>query len=200
MGNIEIKDFILQQDEFLTPEECQEFIDIYHRFTGHSMVFSRQESENASHVMKADTAQDIFADKPCFDILSVGNSLEIVKQTMQKFWETFNVYSDKYFDSMDNDQLASIHFKIQKTEPQEGYHVWHFENASPNISDRVCAWMIYFNDVEDGGETEFLYQQTRVKPKAGKLVIWPAYFTHLHRGNPPLSGTKYAATGWITYS
>ena len=58
--------------------------------------------------------------------------------------------------------------------------------------------MIYLNDVEDGGETEFLYQRKRVKPVRNRAVIWPGSYTHLHRGNPPLSGTKYVLTGWMT--
>ena len=55
--------------------------------------------------------------------------------------------------------------------------------------------MVYLNDVEEDGETEFLYQELKLKPKKGRVVIWPGSFTHLHRGNPPRS-TKYIATGW----
>ena len=58
--------------------------------------------------------------------------------------------------------------------------------------------MIYLNDVEEGGETEFLYQKIRIKPKSNMGLIWPGGFTHTHRGNPPLSGTKYILTGWIS--
>ena len=65
--------------------------------------------------------------------------------------------------------------------------------------NRIMAWMIYLNDVEDGGETEFLYQSMRVKPKQGTLVLWPAHFTHMHRGNPPLSGEKYIMTSWLEF-
>ena len=52
------------------------------------------------------------------------------------------------------------------------------------------------NDVEEGGETEFLHQHVRFTPKRGTVVFWPAAFTHQHRGNPPLKGTKYILTGW----
>ena len=64
--------------------------------------------------------------------------------------------------------------------------------------NRSLAWMIYLYDVEEGGETEFLYQQLKIKPKRNTFVIWSGSFTHLHRGNPPISGTKYILTGWFT--
>ena len=59
--------------------------------------------------------------------------------------------------------------------------------------------MVYINDVEEGGETEWLYQQLKIKPKRNTCVIWPGAFTHLHRGNPPMSD-KYIATGWYVSS
>jgi len=60
--------------------------------------------------------------------------------------------------------------------------------------------MLYLNDVEEGGETEFLYQKMRVKPTKGTILIWPADWTHTHRGNPPLSGDKYIYTGWMEHT
>jgi hypothetical protein len=65
--------------------------------------------------------------------------------------------------------------------------------------ERLLAWSLYLNDVDEGGETEFLYQSMRIKPKMGTFVLWPAFFTHTHRGNPPLSGLKYIATGWVEF-
>ena len=59
--------------------------------------------------------------------------------------------------------------------------------------------MVYLNDVDDGGETEFYYQQRALKPKAGQLVIAPAYFTHTHRGLVPRSNDKYILTSWILH-
>ena len=91
-------------------------------------------------------------------------------------------------------------FKVQQTKPSEGYHVWHSEfDPSPINCNRWGVWALYLNDVEEGGETEFLYQSVRVKPKTGTVCLFPAYYTHTHRGNPPLKGTKYIITGWLTY-
>ena len=54
----------------------------------------------------------------------------------------------------------------------------------------------YLNDDFEAGETEFLHQHLRVTPKEGSVLIFPAGFTHIHRGNPPIGGTKYLLTTW----
>ena len=85
---------------------------------------------------------------------------------------------------------------LQKTKPTEGYHDRHSESNNIACANRTLVWSVYFNDLEDSGETEFLYQKKKVKPKAGRVLIFPGSFTHLHRGNPPYE-TKYIATGWL---
>lgn len=100
-----------------------------------------------------------------------------------------------YYPYLSTFNFVSSAALLQVTEPRGGgYHIFHAENVDWNVNDRVLAWMVYLNDVEDG-ETEFLYQGIKIRPKTGRVVIWPGSFTHLHRGNPP-SNTKYVVTGW----
>lgn len=112
---------------------------------------------------------------------------QVVHQCTVQYLENFPVYQET---------LKSYHIKLQRTLPGEGYHVWHSESSSTIFKTRDLVWAVFLNDVLDGGETEFLYQHRRVVPEQGTVVIWPASFTHTHRGNPPLSGVKYIATGW----
>ena len=86
-----------------------------------------------------------------------------------------------------------------------GYHHWHSEHY-PHPTDpaqrtlhRVLLWLIYLNDVEQGGETDFLYQQASIKPKQGSLVLAPCGFTHTHRGGIPVSNDKYVLASWVMY-
>ncbi len=116
--------------------------------------------------------------------------------------EVIESWQIKYpiIDSGQYQGLYNAQMKMQKTRPGEGYHNWHFEGGSTAYDrNSILAWMVYLNDVEEGGETEFLYQGVRVPPVKGRLIVWPAGFTHVHRGNPPLKETKYAITGWINY-
>ena len=91
---------------------------------------------------------------------------------------------------------TSNDFKIHRVQPTGGYHIWHHEHGyvSPY---RILAWMIILEAPEEGGETEFLHQSLRIDPKVGQVTIWPAFFTHKHRGNPPLKGQKTYVTGWF---
>ena len=90
-------------------------------------------------------------------------------------------------------------FNIQKYNPGEGYHALHCENAGGSDIMRVMAWMIYLNTVTDKGGTYFSSYNRTIKPKEGRLVIWPAYFTHYHRGVVSKTQTKYIATGWYSF-
>ena len=91
-------------------------------------------------------------------------------------------------------------FKLQKYKPKEGYFALHCENEGPNAGlERILAWMIYLNDVTEGGHTRFPNQNRKFQPRRGDLLIWPAYFTHTHYGVTSKTQTKYIATGWFIF-
>jgi hypothetical protein len=92
--------------------------------------------------------------------------------------------------------------KIQRSVPGQGYHVWHFEQ-SPDVAHRVLVYILYLNTIEENnaGETEFLYLQKRIRPIENTMIVWPAGFTHTHRGNPVFGNSnKYIITGWFNFN
>ena len=109
--------------------------------------------------------------------------------------EALRTYQNKY--NIEDIPLDSENWKIHCVYPSQGYHIWHHEIGLRNTTDRVLAWMFLLEAPEEGGETEFLYQSKRISPEVGNVLMWPAYFTHKHRGNPPLKGHKLYATGWF---
>ena len=86
---------------------------------------------------------------------------------------------------------------------QGGYPYWHCElfprDASAETLHRHLLWTLYLNDGFDEGETEFLFQQRKIEPRTGSLLIAPTAFTHTHRGNRPQNGDKFIATSWILF-
>jgi len=113
----------------------------------------------------------------------------------------FEIYAREYQGITNSaDPVSSWTCKIQKTKSGGGYHIWHCEDGAFLYRDRVLTWMIYLNDipVENGGATDFLHQNCSFQPTTGTMVLWPATYTHMHRG-AFLTGDipKYIATGWF---
>ena len=71
--------------------------------------------------------------------------------------------------------------------------------SEEGMGKRILAWMIYLNDVTDGGHTAFPTQNKKFQPRRGDVLIWPAYFTHPHRGIVSKTQTKYIITGWYNF-
>jgi len=90
---------------------------------------------------------------------------------------------------------------IQYYLPSEAYYSWHTERFSSVFphNNRHLVFMTYLNTVTDGGETEFYYQNLKIKPEIGKTLIWPSDWTHTHRGLPSPSQEKYIITGWYSF-
>lgn len=91
-------------------------------------------------------------------------------------------------------------YAIQRTLPGEYYH-WHIDGGSHTFSHRQLVAIWYLNDVDGpGGETEFHYQEVKITPRAGKLILFPPFWTHEHRGVTLESGVKYLATTWVVFA
>jgi hypothetical protein len=90
---------------------------------------------------------------------------------------------------------------LQHYAPGGGYKSWHSERicASGLLGTRHLVFMTYLNDVTDQGETEFYHQNIKVKPEKGLTLIWPADWTHYHRGISSPAQEKYIITGWFNF-
>lgn len=127
--------------------------------------------------------------------------LTTATQVNQAVGHAFEMYVNEYKGILDSaDPVSSWTVKLQRTDPGGGYHIWHCENGCFAYRDRVLSWMIYLNDIppENGGGTDFFHQKRTFHPTKGTVVIWPACYTHMHRG-AFLTGdqSKYIATGWF---
>ena len=92
-------------------------------------------------------------------------------------------------------------FQVQKYDKNNGhYNGWHAETGDFEMSRRLFVFILYLNDVAEGGETEILYTGLKVKPKKGQLLIHPASYPFVHKGHTPLSDDKYILTTWLSYA
>lgn len=173
---------------------CDKFVEFYDNAEAAGITKTRQELGDSEKSEKDDSALVI---EPVFTLRATN--YEFVGTFLDLFWAFYAKYTEHYWVLKDAPRHYVHTIKIQKTRPSQGYHIWHAEDVAPHMQNRLTAFILYLNDVEEGGETEFLFESLRVRPTKGTLVVWPAGYTHTHRGNPPLSGAKYIATAWTEF-
>lgn len=191
--NKKIENFIGVFDNYFAEPMIDAFMDIYKNSENNNKIYLRSQYQNRPANEMKDTMVPLNFSEAHTWLQKVPGFAENLMMAYHEYLKKIPL--NEYIG------YESLHFqtvKIQKTSPGEGYHVWHIEAGfCYEMLQRVVAYTIYLNDIDEGGETEFLYQHVRVKPKKGRLVLWPAMFPFVHRGNPPLKQDKYILTSWL---
>jgi len=191
-----VEDFIGVYENAFSKEYCYETIKFYNFMDELGFTYDRQKIENIPKTLKND---NVFVIQEAYNINFDVIPSKLIISFNEKFWDFYRDYVSNFDILNEMGPHGNNNVKIQKTKIGGGYHKWHTENDNKLSSNRLMVWSLFLNDVEEGGETEFLYYPKRIKAKAGTLIIWPASFTHTHRGNPPISNEKYIMTGWLTF-
>lgn len=183
-------DFIGIYDESLNSEDCE------------SIIATIEEWKSSGYGIGRPNDNTVRCDEAFFDTESHFLTEEQRNKVFNALWNNgYSKYSSE-FDILNTFKRHSVdQIKGQITKSGQGYHVWHPEIVSADDSHRILSFILYLNDVDEGAETEFLYYKKRVAPKQGRLLLFPAHFTHTHRGNTNLSEhNKYILTGWFVFS
>lgn len=208
---IEHKNFIGFYYDLYPTGYCQHLINEFNRLEDLGVGSNRQRSEGLPKHIKNDHCIGVNMRNHRLEQFqwtesdSDGTKQFFEKDTCDMFFSAlqscYDDYSDLYSVLRSQGNIRASEMKMQRTGPGGGYHVWHGEQGPGPQANRAVVYMLYLNNIEgEGGETEFLYQKMRVKPQENLMILWPASYTHAHRGNPLLcEQSKYIVTGWFYY-
>lgn len=200
------KDTIGVYDNVLSKTNCKRYIKRIEEAIKLGHAAPGKSSEGEDNGIKVSTD---------FNFLNFANNKDT--KLVELITETFNYnLTNRYLNNFPyNDQFehnlvvagktSYPAFNIQKYDKQKGhYKGWHVEKDCLQTSNRAFVFILYLNDVLEGGETEFLFQDGndffKVKPQTGRLVIHPASWPYVHRGAMPISNDKYIVTTWLNFT
>ena len=144
--------------------------------------------------------------KDRIDISIAPNQLELPGNEVFKTYvnSLFACYKDYLaqwpFLEQIGQNLEMGKFNLGRYQRGQHFQKMHAERSGLGSLHRVLAWMTYLNDVDEGGETYFDHYNLTIKPRKGVTLIWPAEWTHAHKGNVLLGESKYMITGWLTFT
>ena len=190
------KNFISIYDNALTQPECK-FIRDYHDSDDY-LLSIRQEGKTLGDTVQKhwkdshDRYMAMYIDG-AYQNNGINNIIaKSIKEHIEKYKE-----ENPELNLLDK-WVIRDNYNLQKYDPGGGYHVLHCENYNTgNHRTNILAWMYYLNTVREGGGTYFSNFDLTVNAVEGRLVIWPAYWTHFHKGIVSKTYEKYIATGWF---
>ncbi len=195
-----LSDNICIYDNVVTKEWCDEVIAVFDR---------KCESALAKYSGKGDDDIDGVAIRDSekrFDMAIGAGQYDSLKQHTTELRKILRETLDEYHHEISgldypmSQEIEELHVKLQRTPPGGGFCKTHYEQGNcKNTSRRFAVWILYLNDLPEECGTAFPNQNEVVTPKAGRLAIWPAAYTHPHGCTRTVSEMKYIATGWFLY-
>lgn len=188
---IEVKpgSFIFEMQAALALDICREMIDRFERYRDEQYPGRIGQTAQRDASIKRSTDL-VLSGKPHWQDLD-RELFRSLNRALADFSERYPFFAGPFKD---------MGYAIQRTDPGEFYH-WHIDSGSHEFAMRQLVAIWYLNDlVDQGGETEFQHQDVSIDPQAGKLLLFPPFWTHLHRGNTLQSGHKYIATTWVAFA
>ena len=182
-----LTDFISIYENAITLEDCKKWIEYIDYLRKEGLI-----TQENSKIHERDHETLNFSNDDAYNLTSsdklVRSFLPSIKKYVDDYLQDYSLLGESNFLLYD--------VKAKRIPVAGGFHKWHYENASHESATRRFVVQAYLNTIKEGGETEFLYQNKRIKAVQGTLLIWPAGYTHVHRGNPPIGQDKYILTSW----
>jgi hypothetical protein len=196
--NAEYKDFIAIYRDVYPEGYCQHLIKVFDRLVESGAGHNRQRGEGVPKHAKNDMQLGLNFGVHAAAPFNTKSTTSVFFDGLQQCYDAYT----EQFSVLTGNKITGTAMKMQRTDPGGGYHLWHGEQGNGDHAERVLVYMLYLNTLtqEEAGETEFLYQQRRLQPTENTMVLWPAAFTHAHRGNTVFGErSKYIVTGWFYY-
>jgi len=201
MTNIDIDFYCRAYDDFISPEECEEYIDKYEE----TLRVDNEKWKNLSVCIRNDGSKEASCGMcNCdrmgpmeYERFSELNDMLIHKWqgSVKRYTKDCGIENKQWPKDIGWEELRIKRFKVNEKENHGlSDHVDVYTHAH---AKRFLCLMVYLNDDFEDGETYFPLFDIKVKPKKGRLLIFPPTWNYLHRGIPPRSPSKLGAKYFI---
>ena len=184
MSNLE--EFVRVYDDFIPKELCDSLV-------------SRFEQQKQKQILNGKTVRNHLPNSQWHE-LDIGKLL--TKEESDYLINRMFAYKKKYDQDCKLEpelpmpgQIDQLIMKRYDPNGEDNFEL-HFDSLGP-VSTRYLVILWYLNDVEEGGETCFPRLDIAIKPKAGRLLIFPPYWLFMHEAKPPISDAKYIASTYF---
>ena len=196
-----INDFVFIKDNAFSDEVCDQIVDDFNLSDGNNLTIEGHSGRgldyNTKHTKDLNLLQVPDLNEKYTNLITNKFNHHVLSEYLNQLPSQEHFPGNHLF-------FGSTFYEclnVQKYEKGVGhYNAWHIETGNFQMSRRMFAFILYLTDVNEGGETEFLYSGLKVAPKKGRLLIFPSTFPYVHRGHMPMDNDKYILTTWLSFT
>lgn len=187
-----MKKYIRAYNDVFEPDFCNDLI---------LMFEDNKDDETISRTSEYDWAIDYRKFRE-LSATSVANTQSIFEFYYARVSQVYDHYKSVVDSPFLNNDFVFEQARVKKYEAngkdQFGFHV---DVGDAATSKRFLACFTYLNDVEEGGETIFQFDELdcTIKPKQGTMVLFPPMWMYPHKGMKPISNSKYIISTYLHY-
>ena len=173
-------------DNAMSPEDCKKIIELFETSKDQIEIFNTGRKEYTEiDIDKFETPWSETKEK----------FISMMKTHMNKFMKDVKI---QIYDFPPIIDMENIRIKKYLPNDKDEFKI-HVDVLRSLLSKRFLVYILYLNDVEEGGETHLPKLNIKVKPKEGRLLMYPPFWTHPHAGLKPIKGTKYIIMSYLHY-
>lgn len=185
-----LTDYIRVYDDVMSPEICNSIIQ---RFNANES--SMDEFRNS---LPPDKGGNV---RPCFDV-AITRYPEIWTDLTDVILKHLSAGIERYMNDCPGCHFPARYgweaIRIKRYEPtQDQRFRSHTDTATLESAKRYLGVFIFLNDVESGGETIFPHLHIRIKPKQGRMFLFPPYWMYVHAGVASNIGRRYLMGSYL---
>ena len=184
---VKLTDFIHIYENVLDSKVCQSLIDIFESNNDKHERFDRNRTPNFTQFNLTENS------KLSNEISNIHQL--VIKKTLEYKKIYYELIGENCFPQ--NNAFEQFRIKKYKNDGNDAFDC-HVDVIDYLSAKRFLSFFWYLNDVDEGGETVFC--DMTIKPKTGKLVIFPPLWLFPHQGNVPISNQKYLLSTYLHYT
>lgn len=204
-----MEDYILEIDNALPKEICDRIIERYKKDSrkvqskvGGASGGGEINKEMRRSLLLQFSGYDDWADvdRIIFDV--IGTAIQKYVLHIKKLYKKYETMNDQIIQLRLKEDFAAMQdegYFIQEYKEGDFYH-WHTDHSNKLKRSRTLSFVLYLNTLDEnqGGSTDFIHGQ-KIRPFAGKLLVFPSDWQYAHRSAVVKNGgIKYTIGTWAT--
>jgi len=180
MNVIKHTPYIFEYPNFVEPEDCDHILNQASKMRSLEPNIKKGVKSRLNDAYHISEYKDVEGNSRLFNYITSVGQAAFVQYYKDCPFIKYNIV----------EQRGLMYNYVYRFYNKDDYYNWHVDRSSDHVQF-VVSFLLYLNDDFEGGNTLFLHDRLKVKPKKGNVLMFPCGPYFMHKGTKVTSGQKH---------